>query len=64
MFTENDFLHYFDQIQQIENKMRDIYQNLHDQLKDPEYKNIFGRMVNEGGGKDDRQVHGYDAHIG
>ena len=47
MFTENDFLHYFDQMQQIENKMRDTYQNLHDQLENPEYKKIFARMVNE-----------------
>ena len=47
MFTEDDFLHYFDQIQEIENRMRDTYQNLHDQLENPEYKAIFGRMVNE-----------------
>ena len=47
MFTENDFLHYFDQMQQIENKMRDTYQNLHDQLENPEYKKIFAQMVNE-----------------
>lgn len=47
MFTEDDFLHYFDQIQEIENRMRDTYQNLHDQLENPEYKKIFARMVNE-----------------
>ena len=47
MFTEEDFLHYFDQIHQIENKMRDIYQDLHDQLENPEYKAIFAQMVNE-----------------
>jgi len=47
MFTEDDFLHYFDQIQKIENKMYEIYQNLYDQLKNPEYKKIFGQMANE-----------------
>ncbi len=47
MFTKDDLLHYFEQIQQIENKMRDIYQDLHDQLGNPEYKAIFARMVKE-----------------
>ena len=47
MFTEDDFLHYFDQIQKIEKKMCHIYQNLYDQLKNSEYKKIFGQMVNE-----------------
>ncbi len=47
MFTEKDILHYLDQIQQIEHRMRDTYQNLHDQITHPEYKEIFGRMANE-----------------
>ena len=47
MFTEDDFLHYFDQIQKIEKEMYETYQNLYDQLENPEYKKIFGQMANE-----------------
>jgi len=47
MLTEDDFFHYFDQIQNIEKKMYEIYQNLYEQLENPEYKKIFGQMVNE-----------------
>jgi rubrerythrin len=47
MFTENDFLHYFVQLQDIEKKMYETYQNLYEQLENPEYKKIFGQMANE-----------------
>jgi len=47
MFTEDDFLHYFNQLQKIENKMYEIYQNLYDQLENPEYKKLFNRLAKE-----------------
>ena len=47
MFTDDDFLYYFEQIHKIENRMYETYQDLHDQLKNPEYKKIFGQMANE-----------------
>jgi rubrerythrin len=47
MFTEEDLLSYFDQIQKIENKMYEIYHYLHDQLTHPEYKKIFGLLAHD-----------------
>ena len=47
MFTKNDFLYYFDQIQGIETKMHDIYQRLHHEIEHPVYKKMFGQLANE-----------------
>jgi len=47
MFTEEDILSYFDQLEKIENKMQKIYQDLYDQLSHPEYRKIFGQLAND-----------------
>ena len=47
MFTEDDILSYFDQLQNIEKKMQKIYQDLHDELSHPEYRKIFGQLAND-----------------
>ena len=47
MFIEDDLLNYLAQMQTIENRMHEVYQNLHDQLSHPEYKRIFGRLAQE-----------------
>lgn len=52
MFTENDFLYYFDQLQSIEKKMFETYRNLEAQITHPEYKKIFARLAEEEKGHD------------
>ncbi len=47
MFTEGDLRGYFNQIQEIEKKMLNIYQRLQDQLTHTEYKRIFAQMARE-----------------
>ena len=47
MFSEEDLLSYFAQLQGIEQKMHDTYQGLHDRLTHQRYKNAFGRMARE-----------------
>lgn len=52
MFTEDDLLDYFNQLQAIEKKMCSIYQELRDRLTRPEYKDIFAQLAAEEEGHD------------
>ncbi len=47
MFTKDDFLHYFNQIQRIEAEMLKIYQPLSNEIEHPEYKKLFNQLVKE-----------------
>ena len=47
MFTEDDFLHYFDQIQRIETEMNKIYQHLSNEIEHPTYKKLFNQLAKE-----------------
>jgi len=47
MFTKDDFLHYFNQIQSIEAQMHQNYQHLFDEIEHPEYKKLFGKLARE-----------------
>jgi rubrerythrin len=47
MFTEDDFLHYFNQLQRIEIEMNKTYQYLSNEIEHPEYKNLFNRLAKE-----------------
>jgi len=47
MFTEDDFLHYFNQLQRIETEMHKIYQHLSKEIEHPEYKKLFNQLAKE-----------------
>lgn len=47
MFTKDDFLHYFDQLQTIETEMNETYLRLHNEIEHPVYKKMFGQLANE-----------------
>jgi len=47
MFTEDDFLHYFNQLQRIETEMHKSYQHLSNEIEHPEYKKLFNQLVRE-----------------
>ena len=47
MFTEDDFLHYFNQIQRIETEMNKIYQHLSNEIEHPAYKKLFNQLAKE-----------------
>ena len=47
MFTKDDFLHYFNQLQRIEIKMHKTYQHLSNEIEHPEYKKLFNQLVRE-----------------
>jgi len=47
MFTKDDFLDYFNQLQKIEIEMHEIYQHLSNEIEHPKYKNLFNRLAKE-----------------
>lgn len=47
MFSKEDFLDYFDQILAIEREMKEAYADLANRVEDPEYQEIFTRLVSE-----------------
>lgn len=47
MFTEDDFLHYFNQLQRIETEMHKSYQHLSNEIEHPEYKKLFNQLAKE-----------------
>ena len=47
MFTEDNFLDYFNQIQRIETEMHKAYQHLSNEIEHPEYKKLFNQLVRE-----------------
>jgi len=47
MFTKDDFLHYFNQLQRIEIEMHKIYQYISSEIEHPEYKKIFNQLAKE-----------------
>ncbi|MBW2708367.1 MAG: hypothetical protein JRD04_03635 [Deltaproteobacteria bacterium] len=47
MFTKDDFLDYFDQLQKIEIEMHEIYQHLSNEIEHPEYKKLFNQLAKE-----------------
>ena len=47
MFTKDDFLHYFNQLQNIEAQMHQNYQHLFNVIEHPEYKKMFGQLAKE-----------------
>jgi len=47
MFTKDDFLDYFNQIQRIETEMHKTYQHLLNEIQHPEYKKLFGELAKE-----------------
>ncbi len=47
MFDKEDLLHYFDQLAEIERDMKETYLFLRDEVKNPEYKEIFSALMTE-----------------
>ena len=47
MFTKDDFLHYFNQLQRIETEMHKNYQHLSNEIAHPEYKKLFNQLAKE-----------------
>ena len=47
MFTKDDFLHYFNQLQRIETEMHKTYQHLSNEIEHPEYKKLFNQLAKE-----------------
>jgi rubrerythrin len=47
MFDKEDLLHYFDQLAEIERDMKETYLFLRDEVKRPEYKEIFSSLMEE-----------------
>jgi len=47
MFTKHDFISYYNQILDIERKMEETYQYLHDQITHPEYRSVFAQLIHE-----------------
>ena len=47
MFTKDDFLHYFNQLQRLEIEMHKIYQHLANEIEHPEYKKLFNQLAKE-----------------
>jgi len=47
MFTEDDFLDYFNQIQRIETEMHKAYQHLSNEIEHPEYKKLFNQLAKD-----------------
>jgi len=47
MFTKDDFLTYFNQLQSIEIQMHKTYQHLSNAIEHPEYKKVFAQMAKE-----------------
>ena len=44
MFTNRDFLNYFNELEVLETTMRDIYKQAESSAKDPIVKKFFGRL--------------------
>jgi len=47
MFTKQDLTSYCKQIIDIERKMEETYQYLHDQITHQEYRSIFAQLIHE-----------------
>ena len=47
MFTKDDFLHYFNQLQRIEIEMHKTYQHLSNEIEHPEDKKLFNQLAKE-----------------
>ena len=47
MFTNDDFLNYFNQLERIETQMHQTYQQLSDEIEHPKYKELFAQLARE-----------------
>ena len=47
MFTRNDYLEYFAQLREVEQKMAEKYRFLSDTLRDPELRSFFKTLYEE-----------------
>jgi rubrerythrin len=47
MFTKDDFLAYFDQIQNLEIRMYETYRDIHEQISHPKYKKRFAQLMHD-----------------
>jgi len=54
MFTKEDFLDYFDQLQALEIQMKETYADLAKKVQDPEFREIFSRLSREERGHEKR----------
>lgn len=53
MFTKEDFMAYFDQLERIEIHMHDVYAEIHDRISHPGYKQLFAQLMRDESGHEE-----------